>query len=122
MSLTWALRLMPWVLRSSAPSCRCPSNQVDDAYSHLALQAIEALGDRYDVEFRFHLVDPTDRLHAPEPELLADYARRHLDLKTNALRASTIERDELCLRHILAYFGDVPLSPPCLGGKAEEDQ
>lgn len=51
-------------------------HQVDDAYSHLAIEAIEALGERYDVEFRFHLVGRTDRLHAPEPELLADYARR----------------------------------------------
>ncbi len=41
---------------------------------------------------------------------LAEYAKRHLALKANSRRASTIERDELCLRHILASFGDVPLS------------
>jgi 2-hydroxychromene-2-carboxylate isomerase len=51
-------------------------HQVDDAYSHLALTAISDLQDRYDVDFRFHLVGQTDRLHAPEPEMLADYARR----------------------------------------------
>jgi 2-hydroxychromene-2-carboxylate isomerase len=51
-------------------------HQVDDPYSALAIQAIAELRDRYDVEFRFHLVSQTDRIHAPEPELLADYARR----------------------------------------------
>lgn len=51
-------------------------HQVDDPYSHLALMAVERLSERYAVEFRYSLVSPTDRLHAPEPELLADWARR----------------------------------------------
>ncbi|MFP6654871.1 MAG: DsbA family protein [Myxococcota bacterium] len=51
-------------------------HQVDDAYSHLALQAIGPLLDRYQVEFRFHLTSQTDRAHAPEPAMLATYARR----------------------------------------------
>lgn len=51
-------------------------HQVDDPYSDLALQAIRALDDRYEVEFRFHLVSQTDRMHAPEPEMLLDHARR----------------------------------------------
>jgi len=51
-------------------------HQVDDAYSHLALEAIGPLLERYDIEIRFHLTSQTDRRHAPEPELLAAYARR----------------------------------------------
>lgn len=55
-------------------------HQVDDAYSQLALEAIGDLAALYDVDFRFHLVGQTDRLHAPEPEMLADYARRDCGL------------------------------------------
>ncbi|MEZ4279630.1 MAG: DsbA family protein [Myxococcota bacterium] len=51
-------------------------HQVDDPYSQLALEAIPRLAERYAVRFRFHLVPPTDRLHAPEPERLAAWARR----------------------------------------------
>ncbi len=51
-------------------------HQVDDPYSALALQTIPELSKRYDVEFEFHLVSLGDRNHVPEPELLADYARR----------------------------------------------
>ncbi len=51
-------------------------HQVDDPYSQLALAAIPRLAERYAVRFRFRLVYPTDRLYAPEPELLAAYARR----------------------------------------------
>lgn len=51
-------------------------HQVDDPYSQLALTAIPRLAARYAVRFRIRLVSPTDRLYAPEPELLAAYARR----------------------------------------------
>jgi 2-hydroxychromene-2-carboxylate isomerase len=51
-------------------------HQVDDPYSQLALEAIGPLLARYRIEFRFHLTSPTDLSHVPEPELLADYARR----------------------------------------------
>lgn len=51
-------------------------HQVDDPYSHLALAAIPRLAARYDFELRFHLASVTDRIHAPEPELLAAHARR----------------------------------------------
>jgi len=51
-------------------------HRVDDPYSDLALQCIPSLRERYDVAFRFHLVDTTDRFYAPEPEMLSDYARR----------------------------------------------
>jgi 2-hydroxychromene-2-carboxylate isomerase len=51
-------------------------HQVDDPYSHLGLEAIVELRLLYNVDFRFHLVSQTGELYAPEPELLADYARR----------------------------------------------
>ena len=51
-------------------------HQVDDPYSQLALEAATRLLGHYAIELRFHLVSRTDRLHAPEPELLAAYARR----------------------------------------------
>ncbi len=51
-------------------------HQVDDPYSQLALAAIPRLAERYAVRFRIRLVSPTDRLYAPEPDLLAAYARR----------------------------------------------
>ncbi|MFK7898193.1 MAG: DsbA family protein [Myxococcota bacterium] len=51
-------------------------HQVDDPYSHLALEAIGDLLDRYEVECRFFLVSQTDLKHAPEPTLLGQYALR----------------------------------------------
>jgi 2-hydroxychromene-2-carboxylate isomerase len=83
-------------------------HQVDDPYSALATQAIAELRERYNVEFRFHLVSQTDRVHAPEPELLADYARRDcvwiaphygLDFPADTTRpsAETIRRVERLL-------------------------
>ena len=51
-------------------------HQVDDPYSHLALQAVGPLLERHAIEIRFHLVGRTDALHEPEPELLTAYARR----------------------------------------------
>lgn len=55
-------------------------HQVDDPYSQLALAAIPRLAECYAVEFEFHLVSPTDRVHAPEPERLAEWARRDCGL------------------------------------------
>ncbi len=37
---------------------------------------------------------------------LKDYAKRHLDIKSQYRRASTCERDELSLRNIVGYFGE----------------
>lgn len=82
------IRLAPWVRRLDAhrrefvrkltgkPHVVEFFHQVDDAYSHLALEAIGPLIARYDIELRFHLTSQTDRWHAPEPELLTAYARR----------------------------------------------
>jgi integrase len=42
---------------------------------------------------------------------LREYAKRHLEIKAQYRRASTVARDELSLRHVLEYFGeDVRLS------------
>lgn len=66
-----------WIRRlRGAPHVVDFFHQVDDPYSQLALAAIPRLTARHAVTFRFHLVSPADRLHAPEPELLAAYARR----------------------------------------------
>ena len=82
------LRLVPWVRRMEArrrelvrmvtgkPHIVEFFHQVDDAYSHLALETISPLLERYQIEIRFRLTSPTDRGHVPEPELLAAYARR----------------------------------------------
>ncbi len=50
-------------------------HQVEDAYSHLAVQLLQPILETYDVELVPHLVTgPTDK-NAPEPEMLLDYAR-----------------------------------------------
>jgi len=46
-------------------------HQVDDAYSHLAAQALQALLNKYDVELTCHLVSGPDGNNLPEPELLS---------------------------------------------------
>jgi 2-hydroxychromene-2-carboxylate isomerase len=97
-------------------------HQVDDPYSELALQAIAALQKRYRVEFQFHLVSQTDRVHAPEPELLSDYARRdcgwvapYYDLefprKTDRPRDETVRRVEAVLAGLThdSRFVDIAL-------------
>lgn len=45
-------------------------HQVDDGYSHLAVQVLGSLLDRYDIEFKFHLVRGPSGNNLPEPELL----------------------------------------------------
>jgi 2-hydroxychromene-2-carboxylate isomerase len=51
-------------------------HQVDDPYSHLAVQTLSALADAYDVELVPQLAARESGANAPEPELLAAYARR----------------------------------------------
>lgn len=55
-------------------------HQVDDAYGHLAAQALAELGSRYAVELLPHLVSATTGPDQPEPELLAALARRDATL------------------------------------------
>ena len=51
-------------------------HQVDDGYSHLAVQLLSQLSQRYDIELRCHLVSEASGANAPEPDLLLDLARR----------------------------------------------
>lgn len=48
----------------------------DDPYSHLLLQLMPALADRYAIELKSWLVGPPDEAAAPERALLADWSRR----------------------------------------------
>ncbi|MEP4485139.1 MAG: DsbA family protein [Halioglobus sp.] len=50
-------------------------HQVDDAYSHLAVQTLRQLGDRYQVELIVHLVEGPGGANLPEPDLLMPLAR-----------------------------------------------
>ncbi|MFN2427609.1 MAG: 2-hydroxychromene-2-carboxylate dehydrogenase, partial [Candidatus Binatia bacterium] len=50
-------------------------HQVDDPYSHLAAQFLEAMLDRYDIELDVHLVGPPADSAAPERERLVEYSR-----------------------------------------------
>ena len=50
-------------------------HQVDDGYSHLAVQALEQLLARYNVEFKCYLVGPPEGANSPEPELLMELSR-----------------------------------------------
>ena len=46
-------------------------HQVDDGYSHLAVQALQPLLERYDVGLECFLVSGPDGSNLPEPDLLA---------------------------------------------------
>ena len=45
-------------------------HQVDDAYSHLAVQLLQQLVEKYDVQLKCYLVSAQQGDNAPEPELL----------------------------------------------------
>jgi 2-hydroxychromene-2-carboxylate isomerase len=51
-------------------------HQIDDAYSHLAIQTLQRLAATYDIDLRVHLVPETRDENAPEPDLLKAMARR----------------------------------------------
>ncbi len=51
-------------------------HQVDDPYSHLAVQALQELCARYSIELVPHVAAPDAGPNIPEPELLASLARR----------------------------------------------
>jgi 2-hydroxychromene-2-carboxylate isomerase len=51
-------------------------HQVDDGYSHLAIQTLQRLADTYDIDLRVHLVPEARDENAPEPDLLKAMARR----------------------------------------------
>lgn len=50
-------------------------HQVDDGYSHLALQVLERLKATYDIDLKVHLVRPLLDANTPEPQLLRDLSR-----------------------------------------------
>ncbi|AMS28448.1 MAG TPA: 2-hydroxychromene-2-carboxylate isomerase [Hyphomonadaceae bacterium] len=50
-------------------------HQIDDPYSHLALQALDQFRSRYDVDLHVWLVGPPDDWAAPERDRLIAYAR-----------------------------------------------
>jgi 2-hydroxychromene-2-carboxylate isomerase len=50
-------------------------HQIDDGYSHLAVQLLRPLLERYDVELVFHLVAAVHDRNLPEPELLLRLSR-----------------------------------------------
>lgn len=84
-------------------------HQVEDAYSHLAVQLLAPLAERYDVEIVCHLTRGPAGKNAPEPALLLDLARRdsqaiaaHYGLKFPT-SDSPLEEDQIRVaRRILA--------------------
>ena len=50
-------------------------HQLDDPYSHLAIQALQKLQSQYDIDISVHLVAGPTGDNLPEPTLLLDYAR-----------------------------------------------
>ncbi len=51
-------------------------HQVEDPYSHLAVQTLASLCERYSIELSAHVASPDTGPNQPEPELLAALARR----------------------------------------------
>ena len=47
-------------------------HQTDDAYSHLTVQLLQRLVDRYDIQLACHLVSAEQSDNTPEPQLLQD--------------------------------------------------
>ena len=50
-------------------------HQVDDGYSHLAVQMLSQLLSRYDIQVKCHLVSASTDANTPEPKLLANLSR-----------------------------------------------
>lgn len=61
---------------TGAPATVHYFHQVDDPYSHLAAQALDALRGRYDVAFRIHLVPPPGDAYLGDADRYADWALR----------------------------------------------
>jgi len=55
-------------------------HQVDDGYSHLSAQVLQALCQRYDIELRCHLVTGATGHNSAEPELLQQLAQYDANL------------------------------------------
>ncbi|MEZ5502992.1 MAG: DsbA family protein [Halioglobus sp.] len=61
--------------RSGKPHTVEYFHQVEDGYSHLAAQVLNALSSRYDIQLRCHLVSGPQGKNAAEPELLLRLSR-----------------------------------------------
>ncbi|GIU67021.1 DsbA family protein [Candidatus Phycosocius spiralis] len=61
--------------RSSARHTLDYFHQVDDPYSHLALQALNMMQNRYEVDVRLWVVEPPEDWTLPERKHWLDYAR-----------------------------------------------
>ena len=72
-------------------------HQVDDPYSHLAAQALEALAQRYELRIEPHLVGPPAEAAAPDRARLVAYSR--------------VDAQRLALLHGLS-FADPQCQPP----------
>lgn len=61
--------------RKGEPPCVHYFHQVDDPYSHLAAQKLEALQARYDIVFNFHLCAPEAKEYQGSAEHFATWAK-----------------------------------------------
>ena len=59
-------------------------HQADDPYSHLCVQLLERLGQRYDVDLLPHLVSPPEDSAAPDRERLGHWSLRDATLLAQA--------------------------------------
>jgi 2-hydroxychromene-2-carboxylate isomerase len=55
-------------------------HQVEDPYSYLAAQVLQALLNTYDIELRCHLVTGPPGDNAPEPDMLLPYSQRDCEV------------------------------------------
>lgn len=60
-------------------------HQVDDPYSHLMVQVLSMLRQRYRVDLHCHLVPPPDAAAAPDRERLRSWSRRDAAMLANQL-------------------------------------
>ena len=84
-------------------------HQVDDPHSHLVALALRQIETTYPVDIQSHVVSPPDRMNAPEPDLLREYALRDagqiaphygLIMDTRQASATEIEQCEVELSSI----------------------
>ena len=87
-------------------------HQLDDPYSHLAIQVIEQFADLYDIKLNVHLIRATGGNSQPEFEKLAVWARRdaewiaphyQLSFPSHAGKTPSPEHQVLAGRALLAY-------------------
>ena len=84
-------------------------HQMDEPHSYLVALALRQIETAYPVDVRSHLVSPPDKMNAPEPDLLREYALRDagqiaphygLTMDTREASATEIERCEIELSSV----------------------